>query len=63
MHLEPLDSLKLQLFNTSAGGQGFKALSVTKKLALCGLLYHWPSVMGSVIGLVGLVTAYCDWLK
>ena len=33
------------------------------KLALQWLPYQAPGVIGSVLGLVGPVSVYCDWLK
>ena len=36
---------------------------MTYKLALQWLPYQAPGVIGSVMGLVGPVSVYCDWVK
>ena len=36
---------------------------MTSKLALQGLPCQVPGVIGSVLGLVGRVSVYCDWVK
>ena len=40
-----------------------RVIPVTKKLALQWLPCQAPGVLGSVLGLVGLVSVYCDWVR
>ena len=38
-------------------------MPVTQTLALQCLPYQAPGVIGSELGLVGLVSVYCDWVR
>ena len=40
-----------------------RVIPVTSKLALQWLPCQAPGIVGSVLGLVGLVLVYCDWVK
>ena len=40
-----------------------RVIPVTSKLALQWLPCQAPGVIGSVLGLVGLVSVYCDWVR
>ena len=42
---------------------GVRVIPVTSKLALQWLPCQVPGVIGSVLGLVGLVSVYCDWVR
>ena len=40
-----------------------RVIPVTQKLALQWLPCQAPGVIGSVLGLVGPVSVYCDWVR
>ena len=40
-----------------------RVIPVTQKLALQWLPCQEPGVIGSVLGLVGPVSVYCDWVR
>ena len=40
-----------------------RVIPVTSKLALQWLPCQAPGVIGSVLGLVGPVSVYCDWMR
>ena len=40
-----------------------RVIPVTQKLALQWLPCQAPGVIGSALGLVGLVSVYCDWVR
>ena len=53
------------VFDSCLCGWDFSRSSHTSdlKLALQWLPCQAPSVIGSVLGLVGLVSVYCDWVR
>ena len=40
-----------------------RVIPVTEKLALQWLPCQAPGIIGSALGLVGPVSAYCDWVR
>ena len=39
------------------------SLHMDKELALQGLPFQVYGIIGSVLGLVGMMSVYCDWLR
>ena len=61
----PLTSVRFPLFPWDFFPWDFSrsVIPVTYKLVLRWLLSQAPGVTGSVLGLVGPVSAYCDWVR
>ena len=50
-------------FRLSRDFSGGRVTPVTSKLALQWLPCQAPGILGSVLGLVGPVSVYCDWVR